>query len=205
MQKELVTIIAAALCLIVIFFLLSVPAWDSFSAVKTEIDLKNQDLAETKDSLAKISELQEKYKNNQDEIEKLADILPKQQDLASLLVQAENLAVANGLVMNSINFTEIKDTTPPSAMPEEPLMKNTTGEEINGQAVLKQSTRSDYKILQLNMDLKGSYDSFKKYLKEVEKNMRLMDIISLNLSGAGGGGTENLSSSFNVSARVYYQ
>jgi len=205
MSKENLIIIGSlcALALAVVFLIM--PAFDSLSANGQIIAEKKSTLEQTSSFNQKIEEMNRQYKA--EELERLLSVLPKEEELPSLLIQLEALATSNGLIMESVDFSEITQTsevTPPQPSPELqnvfPKSQEASGESVSLNPQEIQS--APYKILAVRLKLNGGYGAFKNYLQAVEKNLRLMDVTSLDLNSSSGT-AQNFA--FSVNLQVYYQ
>ncbi len=213
MKKQILIVLVALVALVTIVFLLIWPAKDSLEITGAALDKEESRFSEVKEIEAKMKELDAKYKGNLSELEKVMFVLPQEEELASLLVQLENLASANGLIMNSVDFERVtqKIATLPSVIritSEDILPKKTTNSSVTPASQDAQGSQAlvdTYKILSVKLKLSGSYESFKSYLAAVEKNLRLMDITSLSFSAQNQSSPDLSGFSFAATVNVYYQ
>ena len=205
MTKERLIIIGSLSALALAVAFLIMPALDSLNADRQFVAEQKSTLEQITSFNQKIEEMNRQYKA--EELERLLSILPKEEELPSLLIQLEALATGNGLIMESVDFSEIaqtSETAPPRPSPELqnvfPQSQETSGKSasLNPQEV--QSAL--YKILAVRLKLSGGYGAFKNYLQAVEKNLRLMDVSSLDLNTSSGT-AQNFA--FSVNLQVYYQ
>lgn len=111
-------------------------------------------------------------KLDQEKIAKFSDILPAEPDLPGLFVQLQAIAEASGLAVGSISFAETADAAAPVA----------------GQ------------LASLDVSLAvsaGDYGLLKRYLTNLEENMRLLDVVSIGIGGEAKG-------PYSVQLRTYY-
>ncbi len=91
------------------------------------------------------------------EIQKIKSILPHDKDIAGLLVQFQQLAAKNNLLLAAINFNDLPDTS--------------------------SKDRSGIKKISINIDLigggKDSFEEIKDFVASLEINLRLFDIQSV--------------------------
>ncbi|OGZ33718.1 MAG: hypothetical protein A2Y98_03485 [Candidatus Portnoybacteria bacterium RBG_19FT_COMBO_36_7] len=198
LSKESLVVISClgALALVAAIFIM--PAFDSVKASKQTISDNQAVLEEAELFNQKIAGFNSQYKK--DELERLLSVLPKQEELPVLLIQLEGLATSNGLIMESVDFSKIEDNS-------KNLQSRSSFESEDGlsaeSVVLSQKSKAQlYKILLVSLKLNGGYNEFKNYLKAVEKNSRLMDVISLSM---GGSSRISQSYTFSVNLQVYYQ
>ncbi len=197
MSKERLIIIGSFCALALVAVFLIMPAFDSLSANRQIMADEKSELEKIQSFNQKIEEMNSQYKS--EELNKLLSVLPKEEELPSLLIQLEALATSNGLIMESVDFNEIAqiaEVAPPQTEDIIPKAGNTAAQQTSQTA-----QAAPYKILAVNLKLSGGYGAFKNYLQAVEKNLRLMDVVSLNLSNSFAG--QNFS--FGVNLHVYYQ
>jgi len=108
--------------------------------------------------------------------------LPEKKDIPALLVQFETLAAANGLILESIDFTEV------SSQPRRPIEQPKTTQGIE--------------TLVVNLKVKGPYAAFKQYLAALENNIRATNVQSINFNL---GLTETETFNFDLKVEVYYK
>ncbi|TSC95594.1 MAG: Uncharacterized protein Athens101410_468 [Parcubacteria group bacterium Athens1014_10] len=115
--------------------------------------------------LSNLKELKEVYNRlSDDEKERLKQILPKNKDITNLFIHFENLVEKNGLELGGINFTDLK-------------------------------SEGKIKILNIKLSLKGgNYQIFKKFLQNLEKDVKILDVNSVNFSVDG----------YDLSINTYY-
>lgn len=185
MDKKLIVIIATVICSGLIVFLLIFPAFEKIRTLGAELKLEKESLDREKEAVEQLSVLEKEYLAVLEERKKIGDILPQDRDIPGLLVQLEAISSENGLVLEAVNFVE-----------EKPKIFLGEGEVLV----------TEYKTLDVSLDLLGSYKAFKSFIKAVEENIRLMDIVSSDFAGEGEGGTvaSNILS-FNVKLKTYYQ
>lgn len=213
MPKGTVVILGSLLVLILIIFFLILPVFDSLNSVRAMIDSSTKELEQEQNLKAKIEQLNEEYNNNPKAVQNLLIAIPEQEDLSGLLTQLENLAMSNGLAMESVDFkeqtAENAAAPPPESSSNEavfPQAGENTASGTSGELVATPSTASlFYKTLSVDLKLSGSYSALKNYLKAVEKNVRLMDVDSLNLNTASSQPTVGESQFFIlIELSVYY-
>jgi Tfp pilus assembly protein PilO len=207
MQKERLIVIGLLLALAAIAVFLIMPGIETLTATRQKLTNARAQLEQLKAYNEKIEKLNEKFNLNPEEIKNFLSILPKEQELAGLLIQLETLAAANELVMDSVNFKEIakKNVAVPAISDDnQALVPEKSG--VAGQSASFQASASagGYKTLSVDLALSGGYQAFKNYLQSVEKNLRLMDVMSLDMAGGQSGGQKAVFS-FSVNLNVYYQ
>lgn len=151
------------------------PMWSSVWQLKTEIKAKEIEIEEIKDILEKT----ELYKRIEKEAEQVFLALPKQKDIPNLLIQFDTLAFTNEMTLERIDFSETV-----------------------GKQTIEEST-DPFPSITVDLSISGDFKNFKKYLKDVEINIRAMDVISINFDS--GTKDEIYGLEFNLEIKVYYQ
>jgi Tfp pilus assembly protein PilO len=175
MIKNIIIIILILGFVAVVVFL-DVPGVQSVLNLKKDINIQKQTFVETQELVSKIENLTKSSRENKESVEKTSYILPDSEDIPNLIVQLEALAFEQGLILEKIEFTPIKQES----------------ENIE-----------NYQILSVNIRLIGSYPGLKNFLKAVEENMRLMDISSINFSTPSEESLQIFE--FDLSLNTYYQ
>lgn len=159
---------------IVLFWALALPLYNRVSNLDAAIK-EREDLLNSRNAiLTNIQELNKSYQKRIPEIAKLSSIVPSKKSIAEVLSAIDDISVKNGLELFS------------SAI----IGQNVSGADVN-----------PYNLLSLEMGLNGSYPGLTNFLKSLEKNLRLMDITSVDAAtGFGNASTLN----FVVKGNAYY-
>lgn len=154
----------------IIFLILSVVlVYEAFNIYPDigimEEKIKNQELvvSNSKDILKRVEELVAFTEGNKIIVDKFDSVLPVNDDKANLLSSLDSLARLNNLSTHKISFND--NTSAQQAGVE--------GTEIN---------TGDFDTRTIKLSLRGSYASFKNFLDAIEKNVRVMDIVSVDLT-----------------------
>lgn len=154
------------------------PEFNKTDILRSEKTSQENQREYLKDIVANIDELSAKYESAQDDIEKLALAIPSSPQVPELLIQIEDLVKGNGMILGNIGFT---------------LEGSTTSEEA--------SPQNGVKTIKLNVSADGNYANFKNLLKDIEDNIRLMDVIMFSF---GEPDKETGFSKFSISLNAYY-
>lgn len=184
MRRNLIIIILLLAFVAVVVFL-DYPLYKEVKSFRKGLEIKQEELRGVEELLVKIKELKAIYEENKDEAKRAFYAIPSGEDLPNLIVQLEALASINGLILEKVDFGQ------PAA---EGVKWGPGGEE-------KEIVVKEYKTMNVTLEVTGTYESLKSFLKSVEENIRLMDITSINFSASAEGGAF----SFGVSMNVYYQ
>lgn len=189
MTKNLITIVIILAFVAVVIFL-DIPIVQSVLNSRKDI-VSNQNLLSERESFIKtIENLIDKYKNNEEVLKNLDNILPGDSDVPDLLVQIEALANAGGIVVKDVNIAVVDDKEASKA-----AAARTGG-------VAQEKVPSNYKTISIDLTATGDYSALKKFLQAIEENMRLIDVDSISFSGKTQGSSSLFD--FNITLRTYY-
>lgn len=153
-----------------------------FIAIKKEKSLISEKEAEISSLNSKIRQL-EKMKDSYEEIDKIDldkidSILPDVLGKDKLLSEIESLILKNGLLLTSLQIEEVKEVKKVIS-PEGETSANLPGTA----AQEKKNKLTNVGKIKINVDLAGTnYDNFKKILKAIEDNLRLLDIAKIQFN-----------------------
>ncbi len=122
------------------------------------------ELQKTRDSLLEI------YKNvKKEDKDRLTHLLPSTINNIGLILEIEKIANLHGMPMGNIKF-DTKSLENPSA---------TTGDNI---VVAENNPAADlsYGIFPLQIEIEGRYETFIAFLKDLELNLRLVDVKAIS-------------------------
>jgi len=174
-NKNIIITTVLFLAFIVVLISLDLPFYGEVTSLRSEVKQAKDYIKEKEELLIKVEQLKQVYDSRKEAIKKAFYLLPVEKDASSLIVQFEAMASENGLILESIDFTEKVE---------------------KGAAT--------YKTLKVSLELYGSYAAFKSFLGAIEYNVRIMDISSIEFSSEeveeGGSGF-----SFKVELEAYYQ
>lgn len=175
-----------------IFFVFIDPFYTQVKTLRTDVDTYNKalnnstELQKTRDSLMEV------YKGiNQEDKDRLNHLLPNNVDNIELILEIEKIANLHGLPIGDIRFDA----------------KISEGNNAQSGTVLNPSTgNSSYGVFPLDFTIEGKYDTFILFLKDLEKNLRLVDVKSISFTSSnkpsGLDGGINNSSVYNYSLKV---
>lgn len=136
-------------------------------------------MAESKKIKETLNSLLEQYNSiSQSEMEKIKKVTPSSPEPMSFIVEIDEIASQNGLTMKNI---EIKERTE-----EESLSDGAVP--INGAKTMAFTAR-----------LNGTYESFINFLKDLEKDLRIVDVSSVKFVPSSSGNFD-----FSLEAAAYW-
>jgi len=189
-KKNLIIIIVSLIIFIAVLIFFDLPSYNKTALLRSEIKKYQNSLKEKEELVLKVNELKEIYDSRRSAINKVYYVLPVKKDVPGLIVQFEALASENGLILESINFSE-KEIKKSAAIK-------------TGQGTSATESKQTYKSLIISSEVGGSYQSFKTFLKALEFNVRIMDIKSIDFS-LEENEEKSWDFTFNLEIEVYYQ
>lgn len=204
MNKKVIISLVGLLVSAILVFVFIDPLWVSVKMMRSAIAQQKAELSKIEELLDKTQQLEQELEEVKEESQRIFFALPKEKDIPHLLIQFEALALSNGLLLESIKFGQIEET--------KKVYSSNRG--LQGQSSLESirpSSKLPLRSLSASLAISGSYSAFKKYLADLEKNIRSMDVNRVGLTAAGlGEGIGILIPSlnifeFNLELIVYYQ
>jgi len=162
-----ISIIIAAIAL---FFLLTNPLYKDTQLLKTDVATYNKALDNSTQLQKEKDSLLEKYRNiSETDRKRLDTFLPDNVNNIKFVLEIEQIANLHGMPLKDIKFVENKNTTD-------------TNKNIVGNMVVQKNGLNNkaYGIFTVEFTTEGKYSSFLIFLKDLERNLRLMDIKSLS-------------------------
>ncbi len=181
----IIIILIFAAVVIGVFYLR--PQWQQFQILQKESEnLRNiarelDDLIQNRDALVKIINTVDKQ-----DLQKIDHALPKGPRSAEFLVLLETLANRNNIVLRQVNF--IGAGEPQSGQPRP------------GGAITAPAGIGTIKEFPVSMNVSGSYEAFKSFLRDLERSLRIIDINSVSFSASSKDQFD-----FSLKGKTYYQ
>jgi len=198
MMRFILPIILVAIS-VSLFFMFTNPIMGDISGLRADAASYNEALDNSKALENARDTLTAKYNSiNSDNLTKLEKLLPQNVDNIRLILEIEQVASPYGMVLKDVKY----DATSSSV-----AAKGTTGPPTNP-AGITQSTAEvpkDYGVFNLEFSVSGTYDNFINFTKDLESNLRIVDISSITFSSdvaASPNGNGNVSGT-KSSADVY--
>lgn len=155
-------------------------------------------LQETKDYFANLQAAAEQLDQNSGILANVAEALPTEFFLPSLMGFFQTTAAESGLLLRDFNYSETGSETGSGTITQEKS------------APADVSANSFIKTTSFNLTLNGSMASFQNFLKNLETSSRLLDVERINFQApseaqvsAGQGSNKNSDSDFVISVKTY--
>ena len=156
----------------ILFWTLLMPAYDNVMAQREAIAQRTDIIKSRTDIINNIKTLTQEYTDRSTDIARFASIVPAQKSAPELISSLQALATQNGLQLTTF------------------ALSGGTNQDTN-----------PYQGQSIDLGLNGNYLAFKSFLMALERNIRLIDIISINASPT----SENSPIiSFQIKGNAYY-
>lgn len=179
---------AALLLLAIGISVLVFLVWPGYTSVMHSRDvLANQNAAIDKLNfiINSSNRLQEEYGSiSADDSEKLNHFIPSGPGTRDLLVGVGALASRDGMDLKNIDFAA-----------QTPALQSA----VQGAASIVQKPNVPYQTLPFHFSISGSYESFLKFLNDIQLSVRPIDITEITFSGG-----RNQIYEFSIKANTYY-
>ncbi len=135
----------------ILFWMFAMPQYDAVAANRVALQERTEILSDRSALITKIEGFAKKYAENAPAIERYSSIVPARKSVPELVSSVQTLANANGLQLTTMALT----------------------------ADSKQS-KDPYESQSVDMALTGGYPAFKSFLSALERNIRIIDISSVD-------------------------
>ncbi|GEM_PF-4498723 len=205
-------ILAGAVVLILIgFFVFLRPTLAERRDLKNELQSKESIYLMKQQELSRLEKIKQTYMQAQAEVEKAAQVLPSDKKIPELVAQLSDItqkAVATSrepLVFKSFSVGAATSKSEEKTAAEETAAEETTTTENKNTQTQSVSyiplNEGSYQSLPISVNLVGSFGALRYYLENLEKNLRLVDIVSISISGGQTGGNLN----FTINLKAYFK
>lgn len=191
---KLISSISFLIITIVLFFVVINPLYTSIQDLRKSVDdyssaLNNStDLQKTRDSLIDV------YKKiKQEDKDKLTHMLPDTIGNIELILEIEKIANLYGMPIGDVKF-ETKEMDTSSSKGAVVVAKDPSG-------------NLPYGVFPMQFTIDGNYDTFISFLKDLERNLRIVDVksISFNVPTATtGNNTSTGVYSYSLKVQTYW-
>lgn len=159
------------------FFVFIDPLYKDITVLKQEVNSYDEALNNSKVLEQEKEILTKKYNIiGAENLDKLQKLLPSSVDNIRLVLEIEKIASLYGMSVKDVKYDSIQSTA------------STAG-------VLSGGTRNlvkDYETLNLEFSTEGTYTNFLNFIKNLENNLRIIDINSITFSSTAGSSLQDI-------------
>lgn len=172
---KLITSILFIIISVVIFFVFIDPFYGEVRQLNTDVSTYNTALNNSTELQKMRDSLIETYKNvTTDDKDRLAHFLPSTIGNIELILEIEKIASLHGMPVGNITFDTKNLTTNTSG--------TTSGTNNVVVAATDPADNLPYGIFPMEFVIEGKYDTFVTFLKDLELNLRLVDVKSISFN-----------------------
>lgn len=179
------------------FLVVTKPLYEDISTLKAQAASYDEALNNAKALENERDKLTKKYNNILPEnLDKIKKLLPDNVDNIRLILEIEKIALPYGMALKDVRYDTFIKKTANNTSP--------SGESGVIQGGSSPSSSKDYGEWSLEFSTQGTYNNFLNFLKDLETNLRIVDIASIQFSAdAGGGGVSpGLAESYKYSFKI---
>ena len=176
---SLVLLMAAFL----IYSLLIKPEYQIVNELRGVLVGKSNLLSEQQEVISQVEGLLSQYQGSARIQETVSLSLPLREETAGIFSQLQALAQANNLVIEVFGVQNLPTKSAAFTRGATSLVK-------------------DLGVLQVSLKLTGVYEDFKDFLRGIETNIRIMDLVNLKIERSGRGSNVF---TYNIILNTYYQ
>lgn len=166
------------------------PEWQKFQALRQE----NKELQQTSEEFDSLTERRDSLIEEINAISKeqrglIIQALPEGPAAADFLVSLETMTKKEGLALKRVDLASTIE------------VKGGAGQPKTGGAITSAQTKGAILEFPVSLNVAGSYESFKRFLQGLEKNLRLIDVQEISFIAPPKGGIFE----FNLRLKTYFQ
>lgn len=190
----LLPVLVLAVGLGVYFFVL--PKYREFKENRLLRDTKQADLDSKKSSLSGVKDLVASLSKNKEKLAAVDEALPSDPAVPELIADLDYLIKKSGLSVISIQMTLPKEQSGSGG----PRGTETVSRGVRMDKLT--ASTQNVRVIEVDLNVLGTYNNYKTFLTNVQQNMRLLDITSFS-SAFLGDSLDNLQHS--VKIYTYFQ
>ncbi len=180
---------------VALFFTYTNPLYGEISQLREQMDSYNHALDNSKALENERDKLTQKFNSiTSDNLDKLKKLLPENVDNIRLILEIEKIATPYGMALKDVRYSnnDAVSSTPAT---------------VQG-GTLATASSKNYGVWNLQFSTSGTYNNFLKFIKDLESNLRIVDISSVSFnsdSGTGGVGTSSTGVyQYQISIKTYW-
>ena len=154
------------------FFTLTNPFYQDISKERMEIASYNEALDNSKALEAERDKLTQKYNSfDPEDLSRLQKLVPDNVDNIRLILEIDKIASPYGMVLKDVKYNAS----------DQDSVSSPVAAAIKGG---KNSLNKDYSVWDLEFSAQGTYSNFINFIKDLENNLRIVDVSSIRFSSS---------------------
>lgn len=178
---------------IALFIGITNPVYVDIQSLNAQAQSYDEALANSKRLQQKRDELTQTYNSfSRQSVEALEIMVPDSVDNIGLIQEIQRMALRLGIVVKNVNF----DPSQVDREDEELEEGEVVNQPSNNQTLPRRETvetNGMYDTFLLEFTIEGSYSDFVRFLQELEKNLRIVDISNINFTATSLDSSGNFS------------
>jgi len=170
------------------------PIYADINGLKEQVLSYNQALDNSKALEDERDKLTKKYNLiDPENIAKLEKLVPNSVDNIRLILEIEKIALPYGMQLRDVKYDIIKKENDPTV--------------VQGGSVVMPNENKDYGTWDLSFSTQATYDNFINFMKDLERNLRIVDTSSIQFDsnvGTGLNPTFNQVYKYSVKIKTYW-
>jgi len=185
------------------FFMFTSPLYKNISDLRAQVASYNEALDNSKALEAERDKLTQKYNTfDLENLSKLEKLLPDNVNNIRLILEIENMAKPYGMALKDVKYDTVSKKDVATATAGATGNAEPVANVIQG-GTATQSSPKNYGIWDLEFSTQGTYNNFINFIKDLEKNLRIVDISSIEFSSSVGTGLNpSLSEAYKYSFKI---
>lgn len=160
------------------FFIFTNPFYKDISFKRDQVASYNKALDNSKELESERDKLTQKFNSiDPENMSKIKKLLPDNVDNIRLILEIEKIALPYGMVLKDVKYDAIKEDETTSG-----TTKNATPIAVTPQEPNASASNKDYGVWSLEFSTQGTYSNFINLVKDLENNLRIVDISTIGFS-----------------------
>ncbi len=192
---KLITPIILIAIAVTVFFTFLTPLYNDIGTLRSEVSGYDEALTNSKALESERDKLTAKYNSiGGENLERLAKLLPESVDNIRLILEIEKLAAPYGMNLKDVKYDATGAADAKAAVP---------GAEMPG-GLLASAASKNYGIWNLEFSTQGNYDNFMNFLRDIERNLRIVDVTSVSFASNEGLGVGSNIYTYTFKIKTYW-
>ena len=180
-----------------VFFVFADPIYEDISTLRAQAASYSEALDNAKALENERDKLTSKYNSiNPENLIKMEKLLPENVDNIRLILEIEQIAAPYGMVLKDVKYNTADTKTEASG-----------ASRIQGGSA--NAVSKDYEVFELEFSTTGTYNNFINFTKDLESNLRIVDISTITFSSdtgpsVGGKGVSSEVYTYSFKIKTYW-
>lgn len=154
------------------FFMFTEPIYQDISLLRADAQAYDEALGNSKALENERDKLTSKYNSiNTDDLDKIQKLLPDNIDNIRLILEIGKIAAPYGMVLKDVKYNAADSSTASPGVPPPVIQSGSNAPVLQ-----------DFRVLNMEFSVTGSYSNFINFTKDLESNLRIIDISSVTFT-----------------------